>query len=445
MIRMFMDPGRYGSPTITLSFSYDGGKEQWRSTWDVDSYVQGEWAMDELTFTYVSDRDPLHFSHNDYRAMMACGASKASLISMKFRSWARSLSMLPAQRQSIQFPKSSRTSMKAIFYPEESYMLTIWFVAPFDMVRFQQNCLGVYTRALAARIAPLYHFKDDSGVRFSASRASGRRRFTAPSEDEQILTPEASTAIDLEKEEGKPEGSMSLRGDEMGVESIRQYPHLGLRAPQPPSKLGPGLTDKTPISERDMTVSHRLVTPPNPPPLQAESGRASVEIGSKAAPAMSRARSDISPNRTIESDIGLRTDVPLELSEPGDPNVMGQSGTPTGSSPRINLFPGSPSSPKNDLGSFMAYHGSEAAPLDLETRRKGSANPDDQTELILTTERPSSLSAPKDTDDNSSFSFLREGSAPPPRKYERAVPSFLFGPFHWEDESEEGNSDGSEG
>ena len=199
MIRMFVDPGRYGSPTITLSFSYDGGKEQWRSTWDVDSYVQGEWAMYELTFTRISGRDPLQFSHYDYRAMMACGASKASLMSMKFRSWARSLSILPAQKPSIHFPKSSRTSMKAIFCPEESYMLTIWFVAPYDVVNFRHNCLGVYTRALAARRPPLYHFKDDGGARFSAWRASRRRKFEAVGEDEQMLAPEASTAIEKKK------------------------------------------------------------------------------------------------------------------------------------------------------------------------------------------------------------------------------------------------------
>ena len=431
MIRMFMDPGRHGSPTITLSFSYDGGKEQWRSTWDVDSYVQGEWAMDELTFTRISGRDPLQFSHYDYRAMMTCGASKASLMSIKFRSWARSLSILPIQKQSIQFPKSSRPSMKAIFCPEESYTLTIWFVAPGDVVNFQQNCLGVYTRALAARRPPLYRFKDDDGAEFSAWMASRGRKFEAFGEEEQVFAPESSPAIDTEKEEGVLEESVSL-GDKMEAEYIRQHPHLGLRASQPTSKHGPGLTND-------------LLPLPNPSPLQAESGRASVETGSKAAPEMSGARSDISPNQTIESDTGLRPDVPLEFSGLGDPNVMGQSGTPTGSSPRVDPFPEAPSSPKNGSGSLMAYHGSEAAPLDIEIRPKGSANPDDQTELTLTAERSSLPSAPGATNDASSFSISREDSAPPPGEYDRAVPSFLLGALPVDDESEDDSGDGSEG
>lgn len=427
-IRMFMDPGRHGSPTITLGFSYNGGTEQWRSTWDVDSYVQGEWAMDELTFTRISDRDPLQFSHNDYQAIMACGAGKASLISMKFRSWTRSLSILPIQKQ---FPKSSRPSMKAMFCPEESYMLTIWFVAPDNVVNFQQNCLGVYTRALAARRPPLYRFKDDDGVEFPAWMASRGKKLEAFGEEEQVVAPESSPAIDTEKEKGALEESVSL-GDKMEAEYIRQHPHLGLRALQPTSKDGPGLTND-------------LLPLPNPSPLQAESGRASVETGSKAGPEMSGARSDISPHQTIESDTGLHPDVPLEFSGLGDPNVMGQSRTPTGTSPRVDPFPEAPSSPKNGPGSLMAYHGSEAAPLDIEIRPKESANPDDQTELTLTAERSSLPSAPGETNDASSFSISREDSAPTPREYDRAVPSFLFGAFPVDDESEDDSGDGSEG
>ena len=160
---------------------------------------------------------------------------------------------------------------------------------------------------------------------------------------------------------------MSFR-DKMEAEFIRQNPHLGQRAPQPTSKHGPGLTDGFPIYEREMEVGRRLIAPPYPPPLQAEPERVSVERGSKVAPETSRARSDVSPNQTIGSDISLRPDGPLNVLEPEDLNLMDQSGAPTGTGPRVDPLPGSPSSPKNGSGSFMAYHGSEAAPLDLETR-----------------------------------------------------------------------------
>ena len=221
--------------------------------------------------------------------------------------------------------------MKATFCPEESYMLTIWFVAPGDVVDFQQNCLGVYTRALAARRPPLYHFKDDFGARFSPSKASGRRKLKALGEDKQEFAPEASVAMDFEEEEDEPEGSTNFRGDKI---------------PEPPSN------------------------------------------------------------------------------------------------------------PKNGSGSLMASHGSEGAPLDLETRPKGSANPNDQTELLLTTERPSSLLAPEETANYSSTFVLRENPHPPPREYERvhlptnyerSVPSFLFRALPVDDESENDSGDGSEG
>lgn len=43
------------------------------------------------------------------------------------------LRKLPAQKESKEYPKSSKTSMKAIFCPQESHMMTIWFIAPYDV------------------------------------------------------------------------------------------------------------------------------------------------------------------------------------------------------------------------------------------------------------------------------------------------------------------------
>ena len=448
MIRMFMDPGRFGRPTITLGFSKNGGKDLGRCTWDVDAYVQGEWAMNNLTVTHISAQDPLHFSHTDYQATMACStrSDMASLMSMKFRSWGMAigydgLRKAPAQNESIQFPSESKISMDTIFHPQEPYMLTIWFIAPYDRELFQRNCLGVYTRALAARRPPLYNFIDDSGARLPAFTGSGGGNLMALGEDEQTIAPEAATASELQ-EEGEPKESTSMRRDKTEVESHRQYPHLGPQAPQPTSKPGPELTGEFPIHERDMEVSRQLATPSYPAPLQAESDRASVERGSKATPELSRARSDTSPNRTVGSDISPRPNSPLGLSEPEVSNVMDLSETPTGT--RVNRSPESPPSPKDGSGSSMAYRGSEAAPLDLETTAKGSADPHDLTELTLTTERPSSPPPPKETNENSSFSLLRENSPSPPREYSGAVPSFLFGPLQADDESEEDESEEGE-
>ena len=97
----------------------------------------------------------------------------------------------------------------------------------------------------------------------------------------KYLRPEAPAAFDLGKE-GGPEESMSSTGNKMEIQSTRQYPHLGLQAPQPTSELGPGLTKEFPIYKRDMEIRRRLVTPAYPPPVHAESRRASVERGSKS-------------------------------------------------------------------------------------------------------------------------------------------------------------------
>lgn len=79
-------------------------------------------------------------------------------------------------------PNNLRRSIRAIFNPEESYTLTIWFKAPYDVVLFQRNCLGLFTRALAARKPPLYWFVDDFGQKFKISRNNGRKKYFASTE-----------------------------------------------------------------------------------------------------------------------------------------------------------------------------------------------------------------------------------------------------------------------
>lgn len=66
MIRMFMDPGHFGNPSITLGFSKNGEEKLCRSTRDVDAYVQGEWAMDDTTFSCLHGQDPLSFDRCNY-------------------------------------------------------------------------------------------------------------------------------------------------------------------------------------------------------------------------------------------------------------------------------------------------------------------------------------------------------------------------------------------
>lgn len=117
---------------------------------------------------------------------------------MKFRSWKRIIGYDHLSRkESSQMPKNLRRSMRAIFNPEDSYTLTIWFKAPYDVVLLQRHCLGIFTRALAARKSPLYGFIDDSGQRFTISRNQGRKKYFASTEDQKILAPKSSAASDF--------------------------------------------------------------------------------------------------------------------------------------------------------------------------------------------------------------------------------------------------------
>ena len=256
MVRMFMDPGRFGSPSITLGFSIDGVNDVCRSTWDVDTYVQGEWAMDDLIVSRLQDQDPEYFDRLNYRALVACETKERPLLfSMKFRSWKRAIGFDHLSRkESGQMPKSSRMSMRAIFNAEDSYTLIIWFKAPYDAELFQRNCLGLFTKALAARNPPLYGFVDDSGERFRISRNMGRKKYFASTEDQKFLAPKASAASDFQQE-GEPDESTNSTGDIMEVEPTRQSPDLGLQTPQPTS----GTSLSLPANLRSMRGTWKFV------------------------------------------------------------------------------------------------------------------------------------------------------------------------------------------
>ena len=347
MIKLSIDIGYLRSPSIALHFIKNKGKDICRSTWDVDSYLQNEWAMNDLTFTRLHNQDPLSLDKSDDLALMACATGKRpTLFSMKFRSWNRVTGFNTLTRkEQKQMPKNLRRSIKAIFKPDDSYTLTIWFRAPYDVVSFQRNCIELFTRALAARRPPLYNFVDNAGDIFTMSRKRGPKEDFASTEGQMILASKGSAAPDS-REKGKTGSSVTSTEDEMEVEPTRQSSDPWLQAPQPASESRPGLTGESPSYESDMGIRRQRENPTYPQPLQTEAQRASVDEGSNEAPARSRTPKDISPNRPMESDMDLRRGVPLDLVRE-DLIVMDQSATPLGINPRLDSAPESHSSLNN--------------------------------------------------------------------------------------------------
>ncbi|KAK0516549.1 hypothetical protein JMJ35_001152 [Cladonia borealis] len=285
MVKMWIDPGRFGAPSIALGFIKDGKKDVCRSTWDVDSYVQGEWAMNDITFSRLHEQDPRSLTIADEGALMACEPEdRHLLLSVKFVSWKRVIGHYNLARKSRgQLPKNLRISIKAIFTPYDPYKLTIWFKAPYDVALFQRNCLEHFTRAFAARKPPLYMFVDDFGQQFTVSRNERPTKDFAPTENQMILAP--GYVGHHSREKGKPDESVSSTDDEIEIEPTRQSPDPGLEASQSTPELRPELTDESRRHERDMEIRHQGQTPTYPQPLPTNSRAASVEKGPEEAPA----------------------------------------------------------------------------------------------------------------------------------------------------------------
>ena len=265
MVRLFLDPGRFGAPTITLGFSKDGEKDICRSTWDVDSYVQGEWAMNDITFSRLHDQDPLSLNMPDQSALRACEPEDRHLLfSMKFVSWKRVIGYDNlAKKSQGQMPKSLRKSLKTIFTPDDSYILTIWFKAPYNVALFQPNCLEHFTRALAARKPPLYMFVNDFGQQFTVSRSERPTKDFASTDYQRILAPKGYGGH-YSREKGQPDDSINSTDDEIEIEPTRQSPDPGLKASQYTTEFGPELTDESRRHEKNMETRHQGETPAYP-------------------------------------------------------------------------------------------------------------------------------------------------------------------------------------
>ena len=191
---MFMDPGRFGAPSIQLAFRFQHQDEDYcKNSWDVDSHIGCEWAMNDLTVRHVLDQANDIDCH-DSLVISACEESeRKNLISITFKSWGQVVGYGRAlENDDRRTSKKSRNSMYTIFAGKRPYRLKVWFKAPYGVPWFQQTCLAHFTKAMAARLPPLHNFTDDQGKRFVGKEKFGSRT-ESKSADSKALPDRTST------------------------------------------------------------------------------------------------------------------------------------------------------------------------------------------------------------------------------------------------------------
>ena len=160
---LFIDPGRFGPPTVSISFLNSRGRDVARINWDMESNLRGEWVMKDIEHGYAPTHGPdLRMSDPTVLAKFQLQDAR-NLLCMRFTSRSQILGFkekgaFDDQSHSIQH------SLRTMFRRQESYTLEIWFIAPYDATNFRRDYIGVFIDCERNRVDPLHHWKDQGGV-----------------------------------------------------------------------------------------------------------------------------------------------------------------------------------------------------------------------------------------------------------------------------------------
>ena len=175
-ILLFIDPGHFGSPAISLSFKINGtenGSDWARSVWDITGYFDGRWAMDHLEHSYVNPNET-HLRRSDPTILANCLIrDMGNFLYMRFNSWSHTMGFFKSHKFSG-MSTGVRNSLKTMFRRQESYVVELWFIAPFEASDFRRNCLRYFSVGIANRDPPISRWADCNGDLFNDTPLSAR-------------------------------------------------------------------------------------------------------------------------------------------------------------------------------------------------------------------------------------------------------------------------------
>ncbi|KAF6231988.1 hypothetical protein HO173_009825 [Letharia columbiana] len=155
--RLFLDPGRFGPPSVALTFTKTGsetGRGIAKNVWDMLSNSRGEWAMNDVQHGYATPDGPdLRMSN---RTVLADCSRRdiQNLMYLRFKSWSQ-VSGFHKKEEFSQESAEIKNSIKTMFRRQKAYQLELWFIAPFDAPDFRRHCLRyVFHRELGKQTTP---------------------------------------------------------------------------------------------------------------------------------------------------------------------------------------------------------------------------------------------------------------------------------------------------
>lgn len=198
-IRVFIDGGRRGPPSIGLQFrnSGSGGREIGCIIWHVDSRAEDRWIIDGLEYRLVmefpQDTAINHPAVINHPAIMnrpdgSQAVKRLMCITLKLTAKTGATCRRPADGTT----QATKTCLSTIFFNKKDYTLRIWFLVPWaNRLDIDSRCLSVIQYSLNNRRKPLSHIWQTDGV-YHADVTEGQRFTFNPRVPVQQRTRQAS-------------------------------------------------------------------------------------------------------------------------------------------------------------------------------------------------------------------------------------------------------------
>ncbi|KAF6231986.1 hypothetical protein HO173_009823 [Letharia columbiana] len=164
-----LDAGRRRIPTMNMRFFSNGieGPEYSQTGWCLGDYIEGDWMVTNFKVHRVADcPDNGEICHPNVLAACNTDEEKARLICISLEAWPKILGHFnPKDRPEIRKPDVKKL-FGAVFTGRHPYELRIWFRAPYNLERFEKQCLSFFTRYFEQRRPPHEDLYDADDVCF---------------------------------------------------------------------------------------------------------------------------------------------------------------------------------------------------------------------------------------------------------------------------------------
>ena len=161
--QLAIDTSEGSVPTMTMKFFSKGteGPQSAETEWCLDDRFKGDWMITDFDIHKVADcfkNGKIH--HRDILAACNDNEQRGRLICISLEGWPKILGHFNEGDLWRNPQPGVEELVSAVLNGRHLYRLRIWFLAPYEIEKFNRQCLSVFTRFLERRKQPVEDIYD---------------------------------------------------------------------------------------------------------------------------------------------------------------------------------------------------------------------------------------------------------------------------------------------